>query len=359
MPVALLAIVVAAGEASTPGSRALIASAAESLEPAASVRIVESPEPGQPEGLRIERELGATAVVVLTWTEPAHLHALLQVHVARSDRWAVRLLAFSREDTLAQRGRMLGLAAASMFPHTPAPETPSAGESARSPPPVSLPERPPTSTPATVSAPPAPSTPALAQPDAVKSAAWRPPPLPTGVAAAARPPDAPALPRRRLGLSADAAAGVGGPAAGVGGSIEGVFAVANTVALRIAGGLRGGTIAALPGTHWVASLAGGAEWRHPISARWSLVTRADALLLRHQITRTRAGDEESLGRFVPGADLVAALDVHVASGFELLVGCGAEYSLGTTEVRDGTAHVVVATIPPLRAIAQVGFRVGF
>ena len=164
---------------------------------------------------------------------------------------------------------------------------------------------------------------------------------------------------RRLGLSATAAAGVGGPATGFGGTVEGVIGVASSVGVRLAAGLRAGSIAALPGTHFVASLAGGVEWWHPGAGRWRLGLRGDVLLLRHQVTRIAAGDDESMGRFVPGGDLVAGTALRLASGFETLVGVGAELSFGTTEIRDGTAHVVVATIPALRAIAQAGFRVAF
>lgn len=365
MPAALLAIVVAAGEAATPGSRALLASAAESLAPAVSVRMLESPEPGEAEGLRVERELAATAVVVLSWSEPAHLHALLQVHIARSDRWTVRRLAFSREDTFAQRGRTLGLAAASMFPQAgTAAGVPSRGPEPP-PPRESAPAPEPTSTPAKAPLPPA-TMPAPVLPTA--DAAERRPELHRAPAAsdvAATPRSASptvasvVASRRRLGVSATAAAGVGGPATGFGGAVEGLIGVASNVGLRFATSLRAGPIAALPGTHFVASLAGGLEWWGVHAGRWSLSLRGDVLLLRHQVTRTASGEDESSGRFVPGADLVAATTLRLASGWEALVGVGAELAWGTTEIRDGTAHVVVATIPALRAIAQAGFRIGF
>ena len=116
---AVLAIVVAAGEAQSPLTTGLLATATESLGPGTSIRLLEARDPTDADALRIERDLGAGAVVTLVWKEPAHLHASIRLHVARTNRWTTRAIAFLPGDTLTERGRTLGLAVGSMWPETP------------------------------------------------------------------------------------------------------------------------------------------------------------------------------------------------------------------------------------------------
>ena len=364
MSLALLAIVVATGEASTSGSRALLAAASESLAPAASVRMLESPAPTDAEGLRIERELGASAVVILTWKESARLHALLRVHVASSNRWTARVLAFSPTDTLVQRGRTIGLAAASMCPQLSVPATaspipPAPSEEATRPPasagPPASPAPPPVPAERSV-APPADQT-EPAREDAKPPRRLTADPIPVAVTAPS--PTTVAASRLRLGAFAVATAAPDGAAPGLGGGVEGVVRMANSVGLRFGGSLRVGQIAALPGTLLVGSISGGVEWWPIARARWILAIRMDALLVRQQVMRTGAGQTESLGRFVPGADLGAVVALRVTTRAEIVVGLGVEATFGKTDVRDGSAHVVVANIPALCGVGQVGVRVGF
>jgi len=331
---ALLAIVVAAGEASTPGSAALLATASELLAPAASVKLVESSDPNEADGLRIERALGASAIAIVTWQEPAHLHALLRVHVARGNRWMARVLTFSPQDTTVERGRTLGLAATSMCPQiAPAAAEPAPTAAAPSAEP-GQPAAAPTARPATIT------------------------PVPAVASTRSTPSQPVVASRVRLGASAIAATGVGGPADGVGGALEGIVFPARTVGLRLGGGLRVGSIDALPGSHRVYAIAAGIEWWPIAEPRWGLGLAADALALRDQVTRDGVGQTQTLGRFVPGADVIASAAINLAPSWQVLLGLGAEIAFGETEVRDGSAHVVVATIPPLRAVARIGFRVG-
>ena len=105
---AVLAIVVAVGESHSPWSVALLAAAKESLGSTTTIRVIELSTPTETNTIRAERQLGASAAVVVLWKESAHLHATLRLHVARADRWTMRSMTFGSRDTLAERGRTVG-----------------------------------------------------------------------------------------------------------------------------------------------------------------------------------------------------------------------------------------------------------
>ena len=133
MSASVLAIVIAVGEASNPATATLRATAQESLGSGTSILLVETVQPTDAESLRVERELGAGVVVLLVWREAAHLHAVLRLHVANSNRWITMEVGFSSHDTLEERGRTLGFTIGSIWPETEAGMTSS--PEARSPPP--------------------------------------------------------------------------------------------------------------------------------------------------------------------------------------------------------------------------------
>jgi hypothetical protein len=86
----------AVGEARSTTSVALMAAARETVETAATIiRMVEVPATTRAAGIAVERRLGAGSVVVLSWMEPAHLHAVLLHHVVATDRWTLRRMTFS------------------------------------------------------------------------------------------------------------------------------------------------------------------------------------------------------------------------------------------------------------------------
>ncbi len=356
MSASILAIVVAVGEASNPATIALNASAQESLGPETSILLVEAVEPTNTQSLRVERELGAGAVVVLVWREAAHLHAVLRLHVAKSNRWITREIGFSPQDTLEERGRTLGFTIGSVWPEnlTGARSHPEARSSVEKRPAVA--SEPPTED--------RPSTgrvsPDLKAPRPGPPREVGPAPAPgAGVAAGAEmPPFRPV----RIGISAVGAMGIGGPANGLGGGAEGELFLTRALGVRVGASARIGSISELPGNDLVSSLTAGLEWWPlQISAdrRMGIGLRADALALHHQVSATTGGQAESQGRFLPGADLLVVGALRLTSRVEFVAGLGSEMAFGTTEVRMGSTHQTVATIPALREIAEAGIRLGF
>ncbi len=387
---AVLALVVGTGESRSPATLALVAAVEETLGTAVAIRVREAAPLSAAEAQSLEREMGAGAVVMVAWNEPERRDALVRMHVARSNHWTTRVITFHAQDALAERGRTLGLAVASMWPETGLPsaltspareptprqtppareapaarETPPAGESSPVREAPSPHESPPVREPV-AAAEPKPAT--ARQPDASRDA-------PKVKADSADKDEAPGVsragasgtrgpaPRRWIGATVLGAKGIDGPASGFGGGAELAFYVVPAVSLRLAGAARGGSLPELPADHFVAALALGIEWWPIRAASDGLVSaglRADALALRHQLRDTSAdGDGESRGRFVPGADLVARVMLRLGSRLDFVVGAGVEVGFGVTEVRTGSERTVVATIPVLRAVAEAGVRVGF
>lgn len=352
MSASVLAIVIAVGEASNPATATLRATAQESLGPGTSILLVEAVEPTDTRALRAERELGAGAVVLVVWREAAHLHAVLRLHVADSDRWITREIGFSSQDTLEERGRTLGFTIGSIWPET----TPSARSSLA------------------VGSPPVVKSPPVTRPPPVV----RPPPEATAPVASERPAeDAPSAVRRlsevkpheippfrpvRVGISAVGALGLGGPANGLGAGAEAELFLTRGLGVRIGASVRTGSISELPGKDLVSSLAAGLEW-------WPLPTssdrplgfglRVDLLALHHQVSATTSLQPETQGRFLPGGDLLGAVALRLTSRVEFVAGLGAEMAFGTTEIRTGSPPQTVATIPAWREIAEAGLRLGF
>lgn len=334
------------------------ATAQESLGPGTSILLVETVEPTDTRALRAERELGAGAVVLVVWREAAHLHAVLRLHVADSDRWITREIGFSSQDTLEERGRTLGFTIGSIWPET--------RPTARSPLAVGSPP--------VVKSPPVVRSPPVTRPPPVV----RPPPEATARVASERPAeDAPSAVRRlsevkppeippfrpvRVGISAVGALGLGGPANGLGAGVEAELFLTRGLAVRIGASVRTGSISELPGEDLVSSLAAGLEW-------WPLPTssdrplgfglRVDLLALHHQVSATTSLQPETQGRFLSGADLLGAVALRLTSRVEFVAGLGAEMAFGTTEIRTGSPPQTVATIPAWREIAEAGLRLGF
>jgi hypothetical protein len=349
---AVLAIVVAVGEGHSPATTVMLATVEESLGAGVALRLLEVPEATEAEALRAERELTAGAVFTLRWMEPARLHAVLRVHFARNNRWTTREMTFAAGDSLAERGRTLGLVVASMWPEA-------ANVTRDRPAPAEVPPSAPALPPA------APVTPS---PPPAAASITGPSPSPRGELATQSPAPAllarPAAPRRFwTGVSAVGTIGVGGPASGLGAGAEGVLCLDGTVALRVGASLRNGSLPELPGSDLVGTLAAGVEWRSRPASRGrplALGIRADVLALRHEVRGTGAGGEtETQRRVLPGADLLGQAVFRLAPRVEVVTGLGVEVAFGTTDIRMGNARVTVATIPALRPMAEAGLRVGF
>jgi hypothetical protein len=348
--------VIAVGEASNPATVTLRATVQESLGPGTSILLVETTHPTNAESLRIENELGAGAVVLVVWREVAHLHAVLRLHVANGSRWTTREIGFSSQDTLEERGRTLGFAIGSIWPET---ET-----VARSPPEAKSPPKDGLTAASGLPTENAPST--LPQRSEVEPLRFLPPReggrVPGPSARLAVPADIAPFRPVRVGISAVGAIGIGGLAYGLGAGAECELFLARDLGVRIGAGVRIGSISELPGKDLVSSLAAGLDW-------WALPTsssrsvgfglRGDLLAIHHQVTATSAGQQEAHGRLMPGADLLLSAGFRLTSRVELVAGLGAEIAFGTTEIRTGSPPETVATIPALREVTEVGFRLGF
>jgi hypothetical protein len=299
---AVIALLVAAGEGKSATTQGLLSAAEEALGAGTSIRVFEAAPPSDDAALDVEGEIDAYAVVTLVWQDNARLHARTRVHVARTDRWTGRELTFAGVDTLAERGRALGFAIASMLP-----------EEARA-----------------------------------RAAPAEPP----------RPRAGPA-PQYAVGLFAIGATQEGG---GGGGALDGATFVADALAVRAAASARYGQVTGAQGlsaSDLVLSLAAGLEWWPflPEEARpVGVGLRADGLLIRHQVYGS-GGD--SAGRFVPGGDLLGEIAFRLAPGLELGAGLGVEAAFGKTDVFVGDEPMPATTIFRLRVVGEVGLRVRF
>jgi hypothetical protein len=369
---AILAIVVATSDAQDPATAIMLGAAVESLGPAITVRLIDANDPATVDPLRIERDLGAGAVVTVVWRDATRLRARILLHVAAGGASTTRELVFSASDTRAERGRTLGLTAGSMWPEILAAER--GRPPGRGPPAAVTAERSVPGPGAAIDAKPESASrtqPAPAQRDRREEHAA--PESPESIARARHVEGPPVgadsgatfhAARRAIGIAGVGATGIGGPAGGLGARLEGMLPVAASWSLRIGLSLRTGAVPDLPGgSDVVVALAGGVEW-WPAALRLgravSLGVRADALALRHQVSgAVLAGQTENRGRLLPGFDLLAQALLRVGARIELLAAGGSEVAVGATEIRSGSTRVTVATIPALRLTGEIGVRVGF
>jgi hypothetical protein len=258
----------------------------------------------------VERQLDAAASVQVTWRDPQRLQAFLRLHATRTDRWIERELRFLPEDTPQERGRTLGFAIASMLPE---------GD------------------------PDLPLTPAAPSSDT---------------------PPAPLL-RHAVSAAVVASAGLGGPAGGIGlGPAGDTFATQRlSIGLKVAA--RGGRISEIDATTLTALVGAGATfwWLVPDRAHaLGLGGRAGALLLLHAVSHAGpSGQAEWKGHLLPGADLGVTATWRVAPNVEAVLGGALEVAFGTVDVTVVAAAPAngSATIPALRAVADLGVRLRF
>jgi hypothetical protein len=309
-PAAVLAILVATGEAHAAPTAAMAAAAAEVLGDQGGVRVVEAGALTDAESVRVERELGVRAVVALAWQDTDRLRARLRLHAARTDRWIDRELDFAAGDTPGERGRALGFAMASMLPEGD-PEIPLAAQG----------------------------------------------PTPAKLPAA---PGANALEASFL-----VGAGLDGPAGGPGAGVGYERFVASHASLLVSVAGRLGHIEPIEAREVTASAGlGAALWPlAPAADRpFGLAIRGQALLLYEAVEHTNAaGGTAWKGQALPGAALTVAGTLRVAEPLEAFVAGGAEVAFGTVDVSVVAARPAggASQIPAARAVAQAGLRLRF
>jgi len=310
-PAAVLAILVATGEAQAVPTTAMAAAAAEVIGEPRGVRVVEAGALSDDEARRVERALGVRAVVALAWSDVEHRRARLRLHAARTDRWIDRAVDFAAGDTPAERGRALGFAMASM-----------------------LPEGDPTLPLATSAEPPAPPSPAA----------------PLGASA--------------LEVSFVAATGLGGPAGGAGARLGFARFVSERAAFGLSLSARRGRIDTLDAPEVTASAgAGGAFWPLPPARarRLAVAVRVEALLVVEAVGRTDAsGASAWKGHALPGGELALVGALRLTGPLEAFAAAGLEGTTGTTDVTvlaaQGSGR---ATIPRARADVDLGLTLRF
>jgi hypothetical protein len=313
--VVVLAIIVASGEGQSPATSAMRVASQEALGGGVSVQVHEATEPSDQEVSRIEAAASPRAIAVVLWSDAAHEHAHLRVHVARTDRWVDRTIDFAAADSLSERGRTLGFAITSMLPE---------------------------------------ADPALQ-------------PAETPVVAATAPPEvSPSQPflRRSIGLGVVGSDGVAGPATGIGGAADLAYAPTESSAVRLALQLWRGSVASLAATEITGHVGLGGSWLplHPTSTRsWGLGLGGDALIEYQGVSHVHAaGGTEWKSKVSPGVDLAIDGRWRIAPSVEIFATAGPEVVFGTVDVVVvSTTATREVTLPVLRAVGEAGLRLRF
>ena len=159
----------------------------------------------------------------------------------------------------------------------------------------------------------------------------------------------------------------GGLSSGLAGTASGVGA-SGGVRLRLTGPIWGrafvsgrvGNIAPAQATTRNASFGGGlALALLPAGNRLALGLRVDAFANYFETIHFSEDDivPDKRNRWLPGADVVAESGMRLVGSAGIFLGLGLEAVLGKTAIY--THQRQVAQVAPVRAVAELGFRVGF
>jgi hypothetical protein len=353
-----LVILVASGQAHDPGTDAVARGTREALGPETSIEVRETPgTPTDTDAIQVETSAHPGAVVEVRWNDARHDQAVLHVLVARTSRWVYRTIGFGASDAPAERGRTLGFAVASMLPEgglpmptpTPTPTPTLTPTPTPTPTPTLTPTPTPTPTPTLTPTPtptPTPETPATHEQPA-QGAVGRGPRFVVDVVGLGT-----------LGVGS----GVGVTAEGLGAAAAAQWFPASALSIRLGAGALGGTLSQAEATTlYLVGTAGLAV--HPLRARagrpFGVALRADYVVMRQSISRL-SGDEGSPSGhdgWLSGVDGFVEGDWLFAPDVEVVLGVGLADMFAPTYVDvQGTR---VATIPPLRALGEAGFRLRF
>jgi len=320
MSALLVVILVATGEAAHPATVGAAAAARELLGAALDVEVREMDViPSDDRAQSLGTALHAAAVVELAWDFPAHRQVRIRFHLDRRPGTPDRLILFDEGDDVAERGRTVGYAIASMM-------TAPAAEPIR---------------------PAAPARPEVG-----------PPVRPFARAESAAKPRT----RGAVDVVAAGAMGVDGPAGGWGGSLSGRWYFATPWAARLGASARGGQVTEAQSTSLLIHAAAGVAWvpfpaTRTTAFEWG--ARVDVLLMREQLTHFDSDDVVPVTsmRWLPGADAAVEGSWLFSPNAGFLGSFGAEFAFGRTDV---TMHLEkVASIPPVRLVLQAGVRATF
>jgi hypothetical protein len=305
-PAVIVLLLVARGDMQQPAMAALTRAAESVLGPESHIVFHERQTAlGDGDAIALADQMRASMVVSVTWSSDqsrAHVH----VHFAERPGWLERDVSFSPLDPPTERGRMLGFEIATMVPDLPPPAQPPPPA-----PPVAKPEE-------------RPLVPVAARPTA-----WA--------------------------VDLNAAGAVGGDATGYGIGAGARWSFVPNAFVRAGGAVRFGRVlpASATSTTWVPAIGVGYVSAEP-SSRVRFGARVDGLAMFTELSRSSPA--EARGRWTPGVDLVAELEV-AASPVAVAAAAGAEYALGSTAVRVGETDTT--TLPRLRLLAELGLRLRF
>lgn len=354
-----LVVLIASSDASDPTVGAMTRAAREALGPTSQVVVRELPRDlSDEDAVTLEHALHADAIVEVTWQGTAHLRARMHLHSDKRARWIDREISFDTSDVDAERGRAIGFTVASMIPERPG--APLADESLS-------------------------STPAPAPTPAPK------PPVPVAkVASTGRARDerdkhgkqdeseeraereeheervetlreeSPRAWVVAVDVAASGGIGVAGDATGIGVAFAGQWYFGPRFALRLGGVVRAGDVPEAQATSTEIAFGPGVLWRASARAPtlahpFGFAVRADLLAVRLALART--GDASHPSRWIPAADLMLDATWLFTARTGFFAAIGPEIAFGATDV---VVHGVrVATVPPLRGIAEIGLRVRF
>jgi hypothetical protein len=163
-----------------------------------------------------------------------------------------------------------------------------------------------------------------------------------------------------IDVTALGASGVSGSGGGVGLGIAARWFFRPSLSLRLAGGIRYGTVepAGATSTVFLGGLGLALQFTRPDS-RFAFGGRADALLTAFTLTRTRSDDavSETQTRIQPTADLLLEGCWYLWESGALLVAGGGEFGLGHSDVLVRSKEVT--DIAAFRVVAEVGARARF
>ncbi|HYJ09390.1 MAG TPA: hypothetical protein VEX18_10285 [Polyangiaceae bacterium] len=316
-----LVIVLIAQDATDPPSAALQSSASSVLGAGARVHIEHVPS-DPPDEKSLALVGGADGVVELSWSEDRS-RARLHCYSAARRRWVDREISFG--DAAAaepareafERGRLLGFALAGMFTEEEDDEEEKPAAPVAPPPAQPLPPKPR----------PAAST------DAGRSEA------------------------RSLEFAGIMSSGIAGTASGLGAMAAVRFVLTRPFSLRAFVAGRAGSIPeAQASTQTGQGGVGLSVALLPSGSRWHAGARFDGMMSYFTATHLSEDDvrPDRRDRWLPAADLLAEGGLKLTGGALLHVGAGFEAAFGATEVF--THGNRVAIVPPLRAVAELGFR---
>jgi hypothetical protein len=263
-------------------------------------------------------------VIELSW--PSVDQARLHCYVARDNRWVDREITFGKNDgdstrELAERGRLLAFAVATLFTEEPPP----ASTQGQEPYPLRRAQR--THLPAS-----------------------RPP---------QRHPPRDAS-TRLVEFAGVVTSGVDGTASGVGASaaLRLVWRGSTSARLFLSG--RSGSVPeALATTRMVLGGVGLAFSALPTDSTLQLGGRVDAFVSYFSATHLSEDDivPDTQSRWLPGVALLGEAGLRLARDAGVFLGVGVELVAGRTDMY--THGMRVATVPPLRSVGELGFRVSF